>query len=422
MKIAFVNQPWSNFDPPVESADSIAILIYDMALRLARSDDVTVYSRKNRGQAAVENCEGITCRRFSTTMDLLLKPMVLLDRLRLTNLRRPFISWPLYHFWYARSIAKDIRKNNYDVIHLFTFSHFVSIIRHYNPDVKIVLQMGDHSLTQRDRNIVSKRLAKTDLIIGCSDFISENIRKRFPEIRDRCHTVYNGVDVGRFGLNSERRSARPNGAKRLVFVGRLSPEKGLHVLLRAFEKVSKAFPDAELEIAGPFIVVNKLFIDPLDEDVNLADLDKYYRDRKSYHEFIRQIVPSEGPGSVSFLGSVSHSELVNNYHRADIFVIPSLWNEPFGIPLVEAMATGLPVIATNGGAFPEIVEEGRTGYLVERGDADSLADSILSLMRDEQLCHSMGEFGRKRAVELFSWEPIIERLRTLYEHGNNRTT
>ncbi|MHC5074181.1 MAG: glycosyltransferase, partial [Planctomycetota bacterium] len=175
MRIAFVNQPWNTIDPPVESPDSIAILIYEMARRIAHSYEVTIYSKKGRSQVKVERHEGVTYKRISTKFDLLLKPLNLLDRFRLTNLKRPFCSWIFYYFWYARKIARDLRKNNYDIVHVFTFSNFIPIIRYYNPEIKIVLHMEDHSLTQRDRNMINRRLEKADLVIGCSHFITDNI-------------------------------------------------------------------------------------------------------------------------------------------------------------------------------------------------------------------------------------------------------
>jgi glycosyltransferase involved in cell wall biosynthesis len=114
---------------------------------------------------------------------------------------------------------------------------------------------------------------------------------------------------------------------------------------------------------------------------------------------------------VEFFGRhVPHPALPEHYSEADVFVFPSVWEEPFGMPLVEAMAAGLPCVATRGGAFPEIVQDGRTGLLVERGDAQQLADAVLRLCENDSLRISMGQAARSRAREKFSWDHVADSL------------
>ena len=110
-----------------------------------------------------------------------------------------------------------------------------------------------------------------------------------------------------------------------------------------------------------------------------------------------------------------HAGLIGLYQGADLLAFPSVWHEPFGIPIVEAMACGLPVVATRGGGVPEIIEDGETGILVERGDAAALAQGIIRLLGDDALRARMGRAGRRRAVERFSWETVAENLLACYE-------
>jgi glycosyltransferase involved in cell wall biosynthesis len=98
-------------------------------------------------------------------------------------------------------------------------------------------------------------------------------------------------------------------------------------------------------------------------------------------------------------------------------VFPSVWHEPFGIPLIEAMAAGLPVITTRGGAASEIVVDGETGLLVERGDVGSLVSALCTLLRDPDLRRQMGRAGRERAARLFTWNHAVAKLDRLYEHA-----
>jgi glycosyltransferase involved in cell wall biosynthesis len=123
---------------------------------------------------------------------------------------------------------------------------------------------------------------------------------------------------------------------------------------------------------------------------------------------------------VRFVGKIPYARIREHYRKAAVVVIPSLWHEPFGIPVIEAMAAGIAVIATRGGAFPEIVEHERTGLLVDRGDAIGLADAISRLISDDQLRTAMGIAGRKRARELFSWDRVVGQLQGLYEGLHSR--
>jgi glycosyltransferase involved in cell wall biosynthesis len=92
-----------------------------------------------------------------------------------------------------------------------------------------------------------------------------------------------------------------------------------------------------------------------------------------------------------------------------------LWHEPFGIPIIEAMAAGIPVVATRGGAFPETVDDGETGFLVERGDAAALAVALRRLLEHPELRQRMGARARRRVRSHFTWDRQVDRLSTLYE-------
>jgi glycosyltransferase involved in cell wall biosynthesis len=118
---------------------------------------------------------------------------------------------------------------------------------------------------------------------------------------------------------------------------------------------------------------------------------------------------------VRFEGMVANDAITALYAHAGLFVFPSIWQEPFGLPLIEAMAAGLPVIATVSGAFPEIVQHGVTGLLVERGNPETLAKAIDRLLVDPSLRLRMGTAGRARIAELFTWDRSVARLVELYE-------
>jgi glycosyltransferase involved in cell wall biosynthesis len=88
------------------------------------------------------------------------------------------------------------------------------------------------------------------------------------------------------------------------------------------------------------------------------------------------------------------------------------------MPLLEAMASGLPVVATRGGAFPEIVEDGRSGLLVPRGDVEALADALSELLADPGRRAALGREARARVLQSFSWDRVVERLREVYAEAS----
>ncbi len=119
-------------------------------------------------------------------------------------------------------------------------------------------------------------------------------------------------------------------------------------------------------------------------------------------------------GHIQILPRVSIEELVRLYNRNQILVSPSL-HEGFGLPAVEAMACGVPVVATRAGALSEIIEDGVTGVLVPPADADALAQALRRLLADPELCHRMGQAGRERVLKNFTWRRTAERMAQVYE-------
>lgn len=424
MQVAIVSQPWSRV--PAAPADSIGILTHQLAQHLAPFHEVTVYGRQFSEDPASECIEGFTVRRVPATIDRILKPLRMLDRLPVRHPRRPFIASPLYQIGYMREIAADLRRRGCRIVHLHNFPHCARAVRKIHPDCKIILHVHSDWLVPLDYNLVSRQLRDVDLILGVSDFITRRVRERFPEAAPRCHTVYNGVDVQRF--NS--RFARPPGIPgsppgsgdqdadafpRLLYVGRVSPEKGVHVLLEAFERVLARHPRATLTVAGPQIAALREFIDPAGAEPKLDPLNEFFRHRHRYFPYLRQMLSPAASARVRFVGNIPHEQLVQYYCQADICVAPSIVHEAFGLPVAESMAAGTPVVATRSGGFGEIVIEGKNGLLVERADVAQLADAILKLADDPALRRAMADASRASIVDRFAWPRIVSQLLSQYD-------
>lgn len=168
-----------------------------------------------------------------------------------------------------------------------------------------------------------------------------------------------------------------------IFAGRITVQKGVHVLLDAWRSVAADLPEARLFIAG--------------DGPERARLERI------------------APRGVFFLGTLSPEELHRFASTAWIQVVPSLGFEPFGLVTAEAMMRGRGVIASRVGGTPELVRDGETGSLVDAGDPDALADELAIALRDRSLCERVGERSRRFAEGRCSVELFVDRFVGLYE-------
>ena len=294
-----------------------------------------------------------------------------------------------------------------DVVHIHNYSQFVPIIRQYNDAAKIVLHMHCEWLTQLNERLVKERLSQTDHIIGCSDHITKLIRSRFPQYASRCATVCNGVDETLF------RAAEGDGKadrKTILFVGRISPEKGVHVLLQAFKRVLRKHHDALLRVVGPVAVTPQELLVHLSDETRVSELDATYR---WYRDGIEKLVPPSIRSRIVFAGNKAQAALPTEYQQAAVLVNPSL-SESFGMSVVEAMSCAIPVVATAVGGMQETVVDGETGYLVEPGDSAELAERIDLLLSDRSLARRLGGNGRRRVHGAFTWDKVMQRMSSIY--------
>ena len=201
--------------------------------------------------------------------------------------------------------------------------------------------------------------------------------------------VFNGTDLRRFSPDhTEETATEPQFGPRMIFACRqLFPRKGIRFLIEAVAQLKPRFPDIKLVLAGDGFERPELV--KLAEHLNIG-------------------------GDVTFLGWVPNTALPPYYRAAAVSVIPSL-EEGFGIPAAEAMGCQVPVVATDAGGLPEVVEHGVTGLVVPRGDSAALAGAIGSLLDDADLRRRMGQAGRERALRLFDWDRTAEQLEQIYQ-------
>jgi glycosyltransferase involved in cell wall biosynthesis len=410
MRVALINQPWS-VCPPDDSADSIALVNFELLRRLGRTCEARSYGRMIKGRPAIEKIDGVEYRRVPPArIDRYTRGLRLLDKWRLMPRRKPFHQSALYHRGYATAVARDLSQSPCDIVHVHNFAQCARTIRKHNPSARIVLHMHCDWLTQLDKALVQRCLESVDLVLGVSRMITDHARQRFPTAKIEFRTLYNGVDFDRFA--GAQPPAQPG--RRILFVGRLSPEKGPHVLIQGFVRVAADFPDVTLDLIGPDNVLSRDFVDPGREDARLEQLASFFQIKDSYRAHLRELVPGGLSGRVRFLGSLPHDKLPGHYAGASMLVVPSVFDEPFGLPLAEAMAAGIPCLATAAGAFPEIVEDGVTGLLTQPADVGALAGALAELLSQPERARQMGLAGRQRAASLFSWDKNAETLADCY--------
>ena len=188
-------------------------------------------------------------------------------------------------------------------------------------------------------------------------------------------------------------------------------------------------PDVQLTLVGkvgmlPFDLVNLLLADdaaaldslrPFYGQSTLGWLSKEVLGQKhSYRQQLEALLSPQAAARVHFAGSISLQELIRLYSRADLLVLPSVWRESYGMPVAEAMASGVPVLASDTGCVPELVEKGVTGMLVPRLDVDALAQTMRDLLSDMPRLRRMGQAARHRAEHLLTWDRSAERLERVY--------
>lgn len=427
MKIAIVNQPQDPIVAGEEQRGSVAIVNWELAKRLAERHEVTVYAPRASGQSASEHWNTIQIRRVPFVAKTFHKAMQLLaGRLRTSP---PYINSPLYYREYFLQVARELAAHPVDVLHFPQQLQFAGHFKRALPRAKIVLHMHQDELAQLDYDLLRKQLANVDSVVTVSDFVTDRARARFPEHAAAIHTIGNGVDVGRFSPDVQRVNGSLEQAPKLLFVGRISPDKGVHLLVEAFDRVARERPDVELTLVGkvgmlPFDLVNLLLADDADAldslrpfygQSTLAWLSKEVLGQKrSYRQQLESRLSPQTAGRVHFAGSVSLEELIRLYSQADLLVLPSVWRESYGMPIAESMASGVAVLASNTGGVPELIDEGVTGRLVPRLDVDALASAMRDLLADRQRLHAMGQAARQRAERLLTWDRSAERLERVY--------
>jgi len=223
-------------------------------------------------------------------------------------------------------------------------------------------------------------LSNADAVLALTDHMKKEMQRMCS--RPIC-VIPNGINVEHFRSNCDKHSVSLNG-KTIFFVGRLHPVKGVKYLIQAMSIVRNVH-HAKLTIIG-----DGEEKDELKQLVSKLGLCEY----------------------IEFKGRIENGKIPTYIAQADIFVLPSL-SEGFPVVVLEAMAAGLPVVATGVGGLPCIIEEGVNGFLVEPANPEQIAEKIVLLLGDDELRLKMSRANLEKAKK-YDWRCVVEQLEEIY--------
>jgi phosphatidylinositol alpha-mannosyltransferase len=286
----------------------------------------------------------------------------------------------------ARRVASELRGFGPDVVHVHEpMTPSVSMFATLRSPAPVVATF--HSGAERSRLFdlaapALRRIARRIAVrIAVSERAAGFARSR---LGGRFRVVPNGTEVDRF---SRAEPADLGPGRKLLFVGRLHERKGFPVAVAAFARLAAERSDVRLVVAG----------------------------EGGQGSAIGALGPSVR-ARVAMLGSVPNEELPPIHAAADVLVAPSVGGESFGIVLVEAMAAGLPVVASRIAGYDEVVTDGVEGFLVPPRDPAALAEALARVLDDADLARAMGEAGRARARR-YDWDVIADEIESIYREA-----
>ena len=231
--------------------------------------------------------------------------------------------------------------------------------------------------------LLKRYFKKLDGRIAVSLPAKEFVARHFP---GDYRIIPNGIDFEHFSNDVPPIEEFCDGKLNILFVGRLEKRKGLDYLIKAYQGVKGEFPNSRLIVVGPGT-----------------------RLRRKYEREVGKLKLKD----VVFAGQVPYAELSRYHHTTDIFCAPATGEESFGIVLLEAMAAGKPIVASNIDGYASVLSDGVEGLLVPPRDEEALAGEINSLLSDRALRQQMGARG-KATAEGYKWEYIAQRVMDYY--------
>ena len=319
------------------------------------------------------------------------------------NLPCPFHLYPLRrtYDWNALRVAAKlrafIRKENVEIVHTFfeTADLWAGLIAKISGVRVLISSRRDMGILRSRKHDLGYRFMNPffDLVLTVSEEVRRFCIQQDHRDPETTVTLYNGLELDGAGNASGQENLQSllgfsPPARSVVTLGHIRKVKGIDILVETAARVAKEFPDAVFLVIG----------------------------RNSEPDHVRELearISELGiQRNVRFLGEVK--DATNILKSCGIFFLPSR-SEGFSNALIEAMACGLPCVATRVGGNPEAIDEGKSGFLIENEDVEAGADRILKLLHDSTLAKQMGDAGRKIVEARFTSKVMIQELVSHYE-------
>ncbi len=294
-----------------------------------------------------------------------------------------------------RRVKKILKREQFDVIHLhepLTPALPLAVLRHAPLSPQSVVVGTFHAYRESmhrgydyAKSIIESFFGRLDGQIAVSEIVRDYLS---PYLPGDYRIIPNGIDLECFSNPALRPIEQfDDGKLNILFVGRLERRKGFKYLLQAFAQIQKAFPETRLMVVGAYDKEDK-------EPFVLYAREHRLRD-------------------VRFIGPVSEDDLPRYYRTCHVFCAPSTGFESFGIILLEAMAAGRPIVASDIDGYRGVLEDGKEGLLVQPEDARLLADALVRLLKDPALRERMGRQGQAKATG-YSWDKVAQQVLGYY--------
>jgi spore coat protein SA len=294
------------------------------------------------------------------------------------------LPWPLQQKAYLLALKPLLeRVRPGDVIYVHNAPESVSVLATVADrlGIKVVLHMHNSHLTRASKGQLAA--LKDWPIVFCSEFLRQEVVRAFPGHFRKTEVVYNGADDSKFhGIGRT-----PNPVPNIIFTGRLVPYKGVHVLVKALRILETKGVAAECKIVGRAFFAN---------------------DRST--RYTRELEKIRA-GNTEMVGYRSGKDLAAMLRNADIFCCPSIWNDPFPLAPLEAMATGLPVVASNTGGLPEALAYGG-GVLVPPDSPEALAAALEDLIVNPKHRTELSAAASEAFRRNFLWSSVRRQYET----------
>ena len=371
--------------------DTTPKFVYDLSRRLASRYKVIVLAPHHKGAKKREIMDTLDVRRFAYFKPEWLQKLCYGGGI-IPNMKRSFlakIQMPLLILSEFIASCRIIKKEQINMIHAHWILPQGFIGAFLKKLFRIPLLVTIHGsdlfplksiFFKKLQNFVVKN---SNYITVNSDASKKELVKRFPPAAFKVVTIPMGVDLNLFRKRKSQKPKKYSKNKILLFVGRLSDQKGLQYLVDSIPKLARLYPNIKLLIIGE---------GPYEETL-----------RKKVHE-------NRVEANVEFLGSVPNYKLLEYHNFADIFILPSLSNrtgtEALGLSLLEAMASGCAVIGTKVGGIPFVVRNGYNGILVREKNPHELSNAIITLLKNRKKAEKLGKNAAEFTRKNYSWDRV----------------